>query len=194
MSRIRSHVSYANVMATVAIFVALGGTSYAVTQLPRNSVGTNQIRTGAVGQSEIRKSAVRSKQVKDRAIGLQDVSLAARSSLRGQPGPTGPTGPTGPAGPPTATYGVVAESDGDYVRSRATSNTGAGHTTNTGLYTIGFNLDVSNCLVAATVAGVDTQPTNGEIVATVDGSRVFVRTANSAGAATDLPFHLIVSC
>ena len=89
MSRIRSHLSYANVMATIAVFVALGGTSYAVTQLPRNSVGAKQIRTGAVGQSEIRKSAVRSKHVKNRSIALQDISLAARASLRGQQGPAG---------------------------------------------------------------------------------------------------------
>ncbi len=194
MSRIRSHLSYANVMATIAVFIALGGTSYAVTQLPRNSVGAKQIRTGAVGTSEIGKSAVRSKHVKDRSLGLQDISLTARSSLRGQRGPAGPTGPIGPAGPATATYGVVARSDGTYVLARAASSTRASHTTGDAVYGVRFNLDVSNCIVGATVAGVDTQPTNGEIVATVDGSVVTVRTANAAGTATDLPFHLIVSC
>ena len=35
-------------LAEIAVFVALGGTSYAVASLPRNSVGTNQIRNEAV--------------------------------------------------------------------------------------------------------------------------------------------------
>ncbi len=181
-------------MATIAVFIALGGTSYAVTQLPRNSVGAKQIRTGAVGKSEIGKGAVRSKHVKDRSLGLQDISLTARSSLRGQQGPSGPTGPVGPAGPATATYGVVARSDAVFVLSRGASNTFASHASGSGVYGVRFNTDVTNCIVAATVAGVDTQPANGEIVATVDGSVVTVRTANSSGTATDLPFHLIVSC
>ena len=35
-------------VAYLALFVALGGTSYAATQLPANSVGTAQLRPGAV--------------------------------------------------------------------------------------------------------------------------------------------------
>jgi hypothetical protein len=41
MRRIRSKVTYANVVATLALFVALGGSAYAATQLPKNSVGTS---------------------------------------------------------------------------------------------------------------------------------------------------------
>jgi hypothetical protein len=37
----------------IALFVALGGTSYAATQLPANSVGTRQIRTGAVTPAKL---------------------------------------------------------------------------------------------------------------------------------------------
>jgi hypothetical protein len=192
MSRIRSHVSYANVMATVAVFIALGGTSYAVSQLPRNSVGAKQIRTGAVGKSELGRSAVRSKHIKNRSIAVHDISPAARSSLRGKQGPAGPAGPKGPA---AATYGVVVKSNGDYLHARAVSGPNAGHSSGSGNYAVLFNTDVSTCLAAAMVAGVDgVQPENGEIVATVDGSSVFVRTRNSSGAPTDLPFHLIVSC
>lgn len=40
-------------LAIVALFVALGGTSYAATQLPANSVGTSQIRAGAVTLSKL---------------------------------------------------------------------------------------------------------------------------------------------
>jgi len=40
-------------LAIVALFVALGGTSYAATQLPANSVGTKQIRPGAVTPAKL---------------------------------------------------------------------------------------------------------------------------------------------
>ena len=189
MSRIRSHLSYANVMATIAVFIAFGGTSYAVTQLPRNSVGPKQIRTGAVGQSEIHRSALRSKHVKDRSVALRDISLAARSSLRGQPGPTGPQGS------PAATFGVASRATGEYGRSRGVQSTGAGHDTGTGIYTVVFNADISACYAAASIAGMDSvEPNGGEIVASISGLNVTVRTRDSGGNPADLPFHLIVSC
>ena len=45
---IRSHLTYANVMASVAVFVGLGGASYAAVRLPRHSVGASQDRNNAV--------------------------------------------------------------------------------------------------------------------------------------------------
>jgi hypothetical protein len=37
-------LSYANIVASLALFVALGGTAAAVTALPRDSVGSPQIQ------------------------------------------------------------------------------------------------------------------------------------------------------
>jgi hypothetical protein len=45
---LRQRLTYANVVATLALFLALGGASYAAITLPRNSVGGNQLRNGAV--------------------------------------------------------------------------------------------------------------------------------------------------
>jgi hypothetical protein len=42
------------VVASVALLVALGGTSYAVSTLPANSVGSAQLRTGAVTSAKAR--------------------------------------------------------------------------------------------------------------------------------------------
>jgi hypothetical protein len=48
-SWLRRHLSYANVMATAAVFLGLAGTSVeAITALPANSVGTKQLKDGAV--------------------------------------------------------------------------------------------------------------------------------------------------
>jgi hypothetical protein len=40
--------SYANVMSTLAVFIALGGVGYAATTLPSGSVATAQLRDGSV--------------------------------------------------------------------------------------------------------------------------------------------------
>lgn len=44
----RSKLSYANVTATLALFIALGGGAYAATQLEKNSVDSQTIRNGQV--------------------------------------------------------------------------------------------------------------------------------------------------
>src|SRR5262245_58876192 len=45
--RVRERLTYANVMATIAVFLALGGGAYAVS-LGRNSVGSPELKPGAV--------------------------------------------------------------------------------------------------------------------------------------------------
>jgi hypothetical protein len=80
--RLLRRPSPALVVALVALFVAVGGTSYAAVILPKNSVGTAQIKDGAVTKGKIAKRTV--------------------AALRGQRGPRGaigPAGATGPAGP-----------------------------------------------------------------------------------------------
>jgi hypothetical protein len=61
-----------NAVAYLALTVALGGTSYAAAQLPRDSVGPDQIRADAVGPSELRRDAVRSSDIKDGELRLRD--------------------------------------------------------------------------------------------------------------------------
>jgi hypothetical protein len=52
MTRILNHLR-GNVIAYLALFVALGGTSYAAVNLPTNSVGTAQLRNGSVTPPKI---------------------------------------------------------------------------------------------------------------------------------------------
>ena len=59
LRKITGRLSYANVLATVAVFLALGGGAYALS-LPRNSVGTKQIKKHAVTKPKLGRSAVRS--------------------------------------------------------------------------------------------------------------------------------------
>lgn len=188
----RRHLSYANVMATVAVFVALGGTSYAVATLPKNSVGSKQIRSGAVGKSEIRRGAVRSKQLHNGSVSLRDISSGAKSALRGQRGETGPPGPA------SLPYSAAVDS-GAGVRS-----TTGGHISShqraigSGDYEVVFDRDMRACYAVASLSRVDggrvTMPNGGEIVTETTGVGVNVHTRNSSGQPADLPFHVIVSC
>ena len=50
---LRERIGYANVMATLALFVSLGGASYAAITLPAGSVGHQQLRTHAVGPENL---------------------------------------------------------------------------------------------------------------------------------------------
>jgi hypothetical protein len=50
--------SPALVVALIALFVALGGTSYAAIKLPKNSVGPKQLKNNAVTGSKIKNGAV----------------------------------------------------------------------------------------------------------------------------------------
>jgi hypothetical protein len=76
---VTSKLTYANAMATIALFLALAGTGYAVAKLGKNSVRARQIAPKAVGKSEVDKSAVAGSEVKDGSIKPADLSAAAAS-------------------------------------------------------------------------------------------------------------------
>lgn len=60
-------LNYANVLATIALFVALGGAAVAA-GLPKNSVGTKQLKPGAVTTSDLRRQAVKAGKIAPRAV------------------------------------------------------------------------------------------------------------------------------
>src|SRR5262249_54188836 len=69
-------------LALLALFIALGGTSYAALSLPKNSVGSAQIRPGAVQKYHLAQPAL--------------AALKGKAGARGAAGPEGPLGPAGP--------------------------------------------------------------------------------------------------
>ncbi len=95
---------YANVTATLALVVALGGTSYAAVSLPRNSVGSAQLKRGAVASSDIRSGAVNSAAVRDRSLLAKDFKAgqlpAGSAGAPGAPGAPGAAGTPGAPGAP----------------------------------------------------------------------------------------------
>ena len=63
----RPQLSYANVIATIALFVALGGAAVAA-GLPKNSVGTNQLKRGAVSAAKLKRGAVTAGKIAPKAV------------------------------------------------------------------------------------------------------------------------------
>jgi len=107
-------------MATAAMFVALGGASYAAITLPRNSVGAKQLRQNAVTAVKVRKDAITSAKVRNGSLLIADFKagqLAAGptgptgpAGAPGAPGAAGASGPTGPPGPSLATFADTGSS------------------------------------------------------------------------------------
>jgi hypothetical protein len=104
MQWIRSHLSFANLVSLMALFVALGGTTYAAVVLPKNSVKAKQIAKNAVGASEIKRSAVRTGEVRNGSLQSSDFAAgqlpAGAKGDKGDKGDQGIQGIQGVEGPP----------------------------------------------------------------------------------------------
>lgn len=119
----RRRPSSAHVTAGLALFVALGGTSYAAGSLAANSVGSSQIKASAVKSSELAKNSVTSVKVKDGSLMKGD--FKAGELPAGAPGAPGAQGLPGEKGAPgekgekgdTGTAGTNGVSGREIVKS-----------------------------------------------------------------------------
>jgi hypothetical protein len=66
----RPKLSYSNVVATLALFIAIGGASaFAASQLGKNTVGTKQLKKNAVTTAKIKNGAVTGAKIKLASLG-----------------------------------------------------------------------------------------------------------------------------
>jgi hypothetical protein len=99
-------LTFANVTSSLALFIALGGASYAAIKVPANSVGTKQVKNRAITQRKLDPRVL--------------TSLHGARGLPGSPGVQGPQGlqglqgPKGDAGP----AGAGALADGAVTTSK----------------------------------------------------------------------------
>ena len=92
----RPRATFANVVSCLALFVALGGASYAAVALPKNSVGAKQIVAGAIDNSKIKKGSLLASAFKS---GQLRAGAQGPAGTQGAKGDTGPQGPPGPGSP-----------------------------------------------------------------------------------------------
>lgn len=82
MNAIRGRLTYANVVASLALFLALaGGSAFAATQLAKNSVGSKQLKANAVTTAKIKKNAITSAKIKNGAITGSKVNLGTLGTV-----------------------------------------------------------------------------------------------------------------
>jgi hypothetical protein len=92
MGRIRRHLTYANVMATIAVFLVLGGGAYAAFHLPKNSVRSRNIVNGQVRKPDLATTKFHSARLLANPGGLQYCTGAHDQWTSVVPGVNGPVG------------------------------------------------------------------------------------------------------
>jgi hypothetical protein len=100
MTKVRKRLTFANVVACLALFVALGGASYAATALPKNSVGSKQLKKNAVTTLKIKDGAVTGTKINLSTLGT--VPLATHATSADTAKTAAPSGSAG--GDLTGTY------------------------------------------------------------------------------------------
>jgi hypothetical protein len=98
--RVRRHLTYANVVSTVCLFIVLGGGAYAAAGV----IGRGGVLHGCVSQDGSLRLVKSGARCPPRQIAV----TWNRTGPAGKPGPVGPPGPsgaTGPAGPATGPAG-----------------------------------------------------------------------------------------
>jgi hypothetical protein len=80
----RPRLSYANVVASLALFISLGGGAYALTRVPPGSVGTKQLRNHAVTAKKVARNSLTGVQIKETTLG--QVRRATRSDFASSAG------------------------------------------------------------------------------------------------------------
>jgi hypothetical protein len=213
-TRLRKRLTFANLTSALALFVALGGTSYAAisvgsAEIRTGAVGASEIRGNAVGRSEIRTNAVGKSEVRSNAIGRAEIATAGVAKSEIGKDAVG-TDEIADGGIELADLSAASRAALTLGRAMVTSTgTAAGgnakavtHTPATGIYTVEFDRDVSACTYGATLAAVKNGTTvepapNGRVTVGAGdaNTKVQVHTFGADGTApADAPFHLIVAC
>ena len=203
LTKLRSRLTYSNVTATLALFVALGGTSYAVAT---GSIGSREIGNNSVRSKDLRNNDVRGKDVRNGTIGTLDVgdgALLAADFGAGQL-PAGPAGERGEQGPP----GQDATNLFAYIRHPPMQfplvQYGSGVTSVVIApvmpltYTVSFDRSLERCVVTATAGTGDPAGTNTSQLATpkvlISNNAAHLTWENDAGATVGTSFLIAAFC
>jgi hypothetical protein len=166
----RKHLSYANVVATLALFSALGGSAYASLRVTgRNVVDGSltgaDVRDGSLGGTDVRDGSLRANDFRAGDLPAGPRGPAGPSGASGPAGPGGPAGPQGAAGPPGLVRAfAVVNADG-------TLAPGATGVTSSRVVRSGLLNTPTYCVAFAfgptTVVGTQAGPTGNGIPVTV---------------------------
>jgi hypothetical protein len=78
MKRLRAKLTYANVVATLALFLVIaGGSAFAASRLAKGSVGTKQVKNKAITAAKIKPGAVTGAKLAAGAVGTASIANGA---------------------------------------------------------------------------------------------------------------------
>jgi hypothetical protein len=98
-NRMHRKLTYANVIASLALFLALGGgAAWAATKLPKSSVGTAQIKANAVTGAKVADGSLLATDFKSGQLPAGPEGKAGAAGPRGAPGAPGAAGERGAQG------------------------------------------------------------------------------------------------
>jgi hypothetical protein len=130
IKKLRTRITSAHVIAMIALFVALSGSSYAAvtiraSQIRNNSIPGSKLKTGSIPATKLRNNSITGGKLKNNSVGAaklrtdaltptsgggnlinansEDSGNSSSGTLRGPQGPGGPRGLTGATGPAGAT-------------------------------------------------------------------------------------------
>jgi hypothetical protein len=200
MKRIRRHLDFANVVAALALFVALGGTSYAATG-GFSSGGTLRACANEEGAIRLLKAGKKCKKGQTAVAWNQTGPAGApgakgANGANGAPGATGAPGAAGDKGlegqkglsgePANVKWGNITQEGkvqaGNGVNAALLSND---H------YVVAFNSEVTNCAVVASLTGGAVGPITITLAKAGTEVKVFIR---DGGSIVDTEFSIVAVC
>jgi hypothetical protein len=82
---IRKRLTYANVIATLALFLALGGSSYALTvgsgSIRNNSIRSVDVRNGTLRDRDVKRGALGGRAIKESALGTVNAARTVNGTI-----------------------------------------------------------------------------------------------------------------
>jgi hypothetical protein len=82
---IRRRLTYANVVATLALFLALGGSSYALTvgsgSIKNNSVRSVDVRNGTLRDRDVKRGALGARAIKESSLGTVNAARTVNGTI-----------------------------------------------------------------------------------------------------------------
>jgi hypothetical protein len=192
LRKLRPRMTYANVVSTIALGLAIGGgTAYAATKIGTSNiryhaVTGSKLSTNSVTASKVKNSALSGSDLRNNSVTSDDVRNGTLQAADFAPAQL-PKGDKGDKGDPaTSIFGVVA-SGGLLNFKGVTAVSGSNP------YTITFSQDVSKCAAVSTLTGgnagtVTAQATPGNV------QQVTFATYGQNGAANPRDFQFAVYC
>jgi hypothetical protein len=210
LDRLRPRLTFANVVSVVTLFVVLGGSAYAAVELSRGEVKRRHIAPNAVTAPKVQNGSLKAEdfgpgQLPGGAQGAQGAQ--GQKGDQGIQGATGDDGDTGAPGSSAAHAQTINAPGGPFLVQPATKNVDrvtkveSGGMILTGRYCLHSTV-TPNHVVATLVQGsageisVSSNPSGGIHCDTGGndlGYNVFVSTFDSAGAAADREFYLLIN-